>query len=156
MEMQEFIISAAGVAVAALGVFLTIHHHHRAAGYLGVSLNPSAASNSNGMGTYLAAIVTISNMGRESAFFGGFHALDKNSEYWYPTSTIEAGLKLEPGQFIQGSITAAALSKARVLWVVDGTGKRYRVNRFLLKRTVKFLKQESARWKSLGFKTDAS
>ncbi len=156
MELQAFIVGAAGVAVAALGVFLTIHYQQRAAGYLGVSLNPSAAPNSNSIGTHLAAIVTISNIGRGLAFFGGFHALDQDGEYWYPTSTIKAGSKLAPGQYIQGSITVGALSKARVLWAVDGTGRKYSVNRFLLRRVLTILEQESGRWQSLGFKTDAT
>lgn len=156
MGLQEFIIGVAGVVVAALGVFLTIHYHQRATGYLCISLNPSAAPNSNGIGTHLAAIVTISNDGRGPAFFGGFHALDQKGEYWYPASTVKACSKLEPGGYIQGSIAAAALSNARVLWAVDGIGRKYRVNRFLLKRVVKFLEQESIRWKFLGFKTDAT
>jgi len=42
------------------------------------------------------------------------------------------------------------ISQARVLWAVDGTGKKYRVDRFLLKKVVKFLMQESERLKSLG------
>ena len=136
--------------ISALGVILTIHHNQRAAGYLRISLNPSRAVNTNGIGTYAAAIVTVSNQGRESIYFGGFHALDQGGEYWYPPSTLEPCTKLEPGQYIRGTMSMNTISQARVLWAVDGTGKKYRVDRFLLKKVVKFLMQESERLKSLG------
>lgn len=153
MDIQEYFVSVAGVVLAALAIFLAIHHRQCSVGYLAVSLNPSAAVNNNGVGTHLAAVVTVSNKGQESIYFGGFHALDKNGEYYYPSSTIQTGSKLEPGQYIQGSIPAGHLTKPkiRVLWAVDGAGKKYRVNRFLLRKVVKFLEQESVRWKSLGF-----
>lgn len=150
MEPQEFFITAASIVISALGVFLAVHHNQRAVGCLKVSLNPSRAVHTNGIGTYPAAIVTVSNKGRESMFFGGFHARDQEGEYWYPPSTFKPGTKLEPGQYIQGTISMNAIYKARVLWAVDGTGKKYRVNSFLLRKVVRFLKQESVRLKSLG------
>jgi len=150
MELQDFFLAVAGIVISAFGVFLAVHHNQRAVGSLRVSLNPSRAVNTNGIGTSLAAIVTISNIGRESIFFGGFHARDQEGGYWYPPSTFKPGTKLEPGQYIQGSISMNVISKARVLWAVDGTGKKYRVNRFLLKKVVRFLDQESTRLKALG------
>jgi hypothetical protein len=150
MDYNELIKDIADVLFPALGIFLTIHYYQRATGYLCISLNPGAAINPNGIGTHLAAIITISNQGRGQAFFGGLHALDKNGEYCYPPSSINEGSKLEPGQYTQGSISFTALSNVRKLWAVDGTGRKYRVNKFLLKRVVNFLELESLRWEELA------
>ncbi|MBF8179740.1 hypothetical protein [Herminiimonas contaminans] len=143
-------IAAASLVISILGIFLAIHHNQRTGGCLTVSLNPSRAVNPNGIGTYSAALITVANKGRESILFGGFHALSRENEYWYPPSTLKPSTKLEPGQYIQGTISMNVISNARVLWAVDGTGKKYRVNRFLLKKVVKFLRHESTRLSSLG------
>ena len=156
MGMIELIIGLAGVLLAALGLILAIYHHHHRVVDLRVSLNPSVAPNQNGVGTHLASIVTISNAGKEPVFFGGFYALDEKGECCYPNSTITCDSKLEPGQYLQGTIPAQTLFKMKVLWAVDGTGRKYRVNRWLLRKVKRFLKEESARWRALELEKNAT
>jgi hypothetical protein len=152
MEEPGYFVSIAGIFLAALGILLAIHHRQRLVGHLSISLIQSPAVNNSGVGTRLAALITVSNKGQGPIYFGGFHAIDQNGEYCYPSCTIQSGSKLEPGQYVQGAIPAGHLTKPKikVLWAVDGTGKKYRVNRFILKKTIKLLEQEYNQLKSLG------
>jgi hypothetical protein len=135
-----------------LGTVLLIHHRYNKVSCLRVSFNMSAGVNPGGVGTYLAAIATVYNPGKEAIFYGGFHAKGENGEIFYPSCEIAGGTKIEPGQYVQGAIPADHLIKNKVksLWVVDGELKKYEVSACELRNLIKKLSAEKARLVTIG------
>jgi len=150
--MEKYTFEIAGLIITLLSIILVIHHRHDKISGLKIEFNMSAAPNRDGIGTHLAALITIFNPGKEAIFYGGLHAQSAANEVYYPMCNINGGTKLEPGQYIQGTIPAGHLINPipRALWAVDGTGKKHYIKERSLEELVQQLKAEDHRLRKFG------
>jgi hypothetical protein len=104
--------------------------------------------------TYLALILTITNKGKIPIFFGGIHAIDENGDLYYPSFSVKGGKKIEVGDYTTGNIPAGHLlnPRAKKLWVIDGTGKKYKLKQSVLNDALVLLRKEQERLAKAGLK----
>lgn len=152
--MTQSFIAFGGITIGTLSIALTIYFRYSTHSSMLIKIAMGSGLNSNGVGTHLAALVSISNPGKEPIFFGGFCALDEHDELYYPSCEIKGGAKIEPGQYVQGAILAAHLikPKAKALWAVDGVGKKHPVKRQVLKALLLQLRNETERLAAFGWR----
>lgn len=147
----DALVGITGVALALFGAVFGLYRYTKSYGRLSVSANVGNAVNSDGVGTHLCALLTISNSGGAVVYYGGVQALDQSGELYYPFATLMPQAKLEPGEYIQGTIPAGHLLKPRAkkLWVLDGNGRKYSMGKKSFAELMCNLGEESERLAAL-------
>ena len=105
-----------------------------------------------GVGTYLAAAVVVSNVGRAPIVFGGLQASDPRGNTFYPSCDVESGTSIAPQDSLRVLVPAGHLTNppAARLWVLDGVGRRKALPSRRLRSLVSELAAETRRLRSLG------
>jgi len=155
MAMNEFIAIAGSIIIPSMGIILLIFYRYKSnQKKLGLTVNYGHGVSEGSNTTYLALILTITNKGKIPIFFGGIHAIDENGELYYPSFSIKGGKKIEAGDYTTGNIPAEHLlnPRAKKLWVIDGTGKKYKLKQSVLNDALVLLREEQERLAKAGLK----
>ncbi len=145
-------IKALLVPLALLSLAFNIFQYIRSSSRFKLNIHTSQEVNKNGVGVYLAGVLSISNVGKSPAYFSGVKIMQNDGDYYYPTIDIDGVTKIEPGQTIQGAIPVGHLigNNAKELIVFDGVWKEYKISKCRFKKFLKELNTEAERLESHG------
>ena len=139
--------------VAGASFLFNIYLYRQSKAKLKVSLGYGQEVNKNGCGTYLAGIVSISNIGDKPTYFSCIKAIQSDGDYYFPLCTLKGGDKIEPGQSIVGYIPVGHLVNNSIvgLIVCDGVWKEYSMPKRKVLSAINELENEKIRLESHGF-----
>lgn len=140
------------IAISIISPIFNIYQFIESKSRLRIGLGRGWGINKDGIGTYLAGYVVISNVGSKPAYFSYIKIIKTDGDYYFPHNTLEPTTKIEPGQSITGHIPIGHMLNdgAKDIVVCDGVWKEYRLGTRKFRKVITDLQAEKSRLEALG------
>lgn len=140
------------IVISVVSLIFNIYQFIESKSRLRIGLGWGWGVNKDGVGTYLAGHVVVSNVGNKPAYFSYIKIVKNDGDFYFPNNTLESRIKIEPGQSITGYIPVGHMlnNGGKNMVVCDGVWKEYKLGTRKFGKVVRDLQAEKIRLEALG------